>query len=158
MVHLNIPPELTEEEELLKEKYEQLRCFQNRLNAAKQESPSQIPIKRTVKDAKEVAKKLLKSGAISAIKVENKDTQGFKRKHNSSKRRNASMNDNQPFLTCNASKQAISTSPPNSVGKSVSSTYSKPCSPAKSLYESFVNHGKLEDEIKEQHVHHNMKE
>lgn len=161
MVYLNIPSELTDEEELLKEKYEQLRRLQNRLNAPKLEVSPPTSLKRsTVKDAKEVAKKLLKSGAITAIKVESKDTQGFKRpigsdrKHNSSKRRNISASDNQSFSASYTSNQIISIT--HSEFKSIANN--KPCSSAKSLYESFVNYGKLEDEIKEQHAHQNKKE
>lgn len=164
MVYLNIPPELTDEEELLKEKYEQLRHLQNRLNAPKLEVSPQTSLKRTVKDAKEVAKKLLKSGAITAIKTGSKDTQGFKRpigaerKHSSSKRRNISASDNQSFSTSYTSNHAISTTSSNSEFKSISNISNKPCSPTKNLYESFVNRGKLEDEIKEQHGHLNKKE
>lgn len=164
MVYLNIPPELTDEEELLKEKYDQLRRLQNRLNSPKLEVSPQTSLKRTVKDAKEVAKKLLKSGAITAIKIESKDTQGFKRpigsdrKHNSSKRRNISASDNQSFSASYTSNQAISSSHFNSEFKSTVNINNKLCSSAKSLYENFVNCGKLEDEIKEQRAHQIKKE
>lgn len=155
MVYLNIPLELTEEEELLKKKYEQLRCLRNRLNLPKQEPPPPVPIKRTVEDAKEVAKKLLKSGAISAIKIESKDTQGFKRKHNSNKKRNESLNDKQTFSNSDTSNVATTISLP--VSKSISNVFSKQSSSVKSLYDNFGSRGKLEDEIKEHRAHHHSK-
>lgn len=77
MVNLHFPSQLTEEEETLKKKYEKLRrkkkALQN-LNAPKQDPVQPKAIAKPgpsepKKDAKEVAKILLKTGAISAIKV-----------------------------------------------------------------------------------------
>ena len=69
---LHFPTKLTEEEEALQQKFAKLRRKKKQLqevNKPKQE-PEQNKLKRPAeaKDAKEVAKKLLKTGAIKAIK------------------------------------------------------------------------------------------
>ncbi|XP_055939979.1 negative elongation factor E-like [Argiope bruennichi] len=162
MVYLHFPSQLTEEEEMLKKKYEKLRrkkkALQN-LNAPKQEPPPPKPLVRPgplepKKDAKEVAKILLKTGAISAIKVENKERQGFKRpkalerKRNACDRASSSVAGYQPFT---ASHSVEEDGPPvGSPSESSPSNSSRP--PVKKLYETFVSGRKLEDEIKEDRV------
>ncbi|KAF8792189.1 Negative elongation factor E like protein [Argiope bruennichi] len=147
---------------MLKKKYEKLRrkkkALQN-LNAPKQEPPPPKPLVRPgplepKKDAKEVAKILLKTGAISAIKVENKERQGFKRpkalerKRNACDRASSSVAGYQPFT---ASHSVEEDGPPvGSPSESSPSNSSRP--PVKKLYETFVSGRKLEDEIKEDRV------
>ena len=89
---LHFPTKLTEEEEALQQKFAKLRRKKKQLqevNKPKQE-PEQNKLKRPAeaKDAKEVAKKLLKTGAIKAIqkslhkeksKEEKINAAGFKR-------------------------------------------------------------------------------
>uniref|UniRef100_A0A8C6P9I4 Negative elongation factor E n=1 Tax=Nothobranchius furzeri TaxID=105023 RepID=A0A8C6P9I4_NOTFU len=84
------PSSLTEEEEALQKKYAKLKKKKKALLALKKQSStsqtSQSGLKRTLSDqpvvdtatATEQAKMLIKSGAISAIKSENKNS-GFKR-------------------------------------------------------------------------------
>ncbi|KAM6958841.1 negative elongation factor E [Aplochiton taeniatus] len=84
------PSSLTEEEESLQKKYAKLKKKKKALLALKKQSStsqiSQSGLKRTLSDqpvvdtatATEQAKMLIKSGAISAIKSENKNS-GFKR-------------------------------------------------------------------------------
>ncbi|KAI2802880.1 hypothetical protein RDWZM_001133 [Blomia tropicalis] len=85
---LHIPSQLTEEEQTLIRKYQKLKRKKkllNQLKTPKPEPPIIQPIKRTPEngtDATEVAKKLLKSGKIQAIKApDNRERQesGFKR-------------------------------------------------------------------------------
>ncbi|GFU19706.1 negative elongation factor E [Nephila pilipes] len=163
MVYLHFPSQMTEEEEMLKKKYEKLRrkkkALQN-LNAPKQEPPPPKPLVRpgpmeAKKDAKEVAKILLKTGAISAIKVENKERQGFKRpkalerKRNACDRTSSSVAGYQPFTASHSVEEdgAPVGSPSDS---STSSNSGRP--PVKKLYETFVSGRKLEEEIKEDRV------
>ncbi|RWS12245.1 Negative elongation factor E-like protein, partial [Dinothrombium tinctorium] len=83
MVFIQIPSQLTEEEKMLQTKYQKLKRKKKALQALKAPKPEPTPIHQQLKrssetskqDAKEVAKKLLKSGAISAIKVPDKDKQ-----------------------------------------------------------------------------------
>lgn len=167
MVYLHFPTQLTEEEEMLKKKYEKLRrkkkALQN-LNTPKQEPPPPKPLKRPLEakpDAKEVAKKLLKSGAISAIKVENKERQGFKRpkalerKRNACERPSTSVTGYQPF----SASHTLEDDPPSvgSPSDSGSSANNSPRPPVKKLYESFVSSRKLEDEIKDDRARENQR-
>nr|CAG4641265.1 EOG090X0F8Z [Eulimnadia texana] len=85
MVYLHFPSNLTEEELMLQAKYQKLKKKKKALQALKapKPEPEKLPVKRPAeaRDAREVAKKLLKSGAISAITkpVERHETAGFKR-------------------------------------------------------------------------------
>ncbi|KPM04776.1 negative elongation factor E-like protein [Sarcoptes scabiei] len=88
MTFVQLPSKLTEEELALKRKYQKLKRKKKllqQLKTPKQEQPVVQPIKRAPEngtDAKEVAKKLLKSGKIQAIKVPDKKERqesGFKR-------------------------------------------------------------------------------
>ncbi|KAF4532125.1 hypothetical protein B566_EDAN004131 [Ephemera danica] len=72
MVYLHFPTNLTEEELMLQAKYQKLRKKKKALQALKAPRPEPeriAPQKRPVeaRDAREMAKKLIKSGAISAI-------------------------------------------------------------------------------------------
>ncbi|XP_015683107.1 negative elongation factor E, partial [Protobothrops mucrosquamatus] len=86
-----LPPGLTEDEEALQKKFAKLKKKKKALMALKKQQGStsqaiQGGIKRSISDqpvvdtatATEQAKMLVKTGAISAIKVENKNS-GFKR-------------------------------------------------------------------------------
>nr|SVE74492.1 EOG090X0F8Z [Daphnia barbata] len=86
MVYLHFPSNLTEEELMLQTKYQKLKKKKKALQALKapKPEPEKAPaLKRPAeaRDAREVAKKLLKSGAISAIPkpCEKTETTGFKR-------------------------------------------------------------------------------
>ncbi|KAL4218933.1 Serine/threonine-protein kinase N2 [Mactra antiquata] len=92
MVYINLPPNLTEEEEVLRQKYARLRKKKKQLQALKsvkqeREPVKEKPVKRpseSAEDAKEQAKKLVKSGAIKlSDKKERKD---FKRSRNLEKK------------------------------------------------------------------------
>lgn len=165
MVYLHFPSQFTEEEEMLKKKYEKLRrkkkALQN-LNAPKQEPPPPKPLVRPLEakpDAKEVAKKLLKSGAISAIKVENKERQGFKRpkalerKRNACERPSTSVTGYQPFTASHSPEDDLLSA--GTPSDPVPPANSSPRPPVKKLYESFVSSRKLEDEIKEDRARDN---
>nr|CAG4643551.1 EOG090X0F8Z [Ilyocryptus agilis] len=86
MVYLHFPSNLTEEELMLQAKYQKLKKKKKALQALKAPKlePEKTPaLKRPAeaRDAREVAKKLLKSGAIPAIPKpsEKTETAGFKR-------------------------------------------------------------------------------
>lgn len=143
MVYLHFPSQFTEEEEMLQKKYQKLKRKKKavqQLKAPKQEpAVSQTVLKGPVevkKDAKELAKKLLQSGAISAIKVENKERQGFKRPKGSERKRNgmdksgSTVTGYQPFTS-------------NHPAEEEPADYGRPA--LKRLYESFVSSGDLEE-------------
>lgn len=86
MVYLHFPSNLTEEELMLQAKYQKLKKKKKALQALKapKPEPEKTPmLKRPAeaRDAREVAKKLLKSGAISAIPKPSEKlvSAGFKR-------------------------------------------------------------------------------
>lgn len=110
---LHFPSKLTEEEEALQAKYAKLRRKKKQLqdvNKPKQE-PEQNKLKRPAeaKDAKEVAKKLMKTGAFKAIKnslqkekaKDEKNIGGFKRSKGLERKLNGmtggAMSSYQPF-------------------------------------------------------------
>jgi len=108
---LHFPNKLTEEENALMSKYAKLRRKKKQLQdvTKPKQEPEKNPLKRPseAKDAKEVAKKLIKTGAIRAIKnsldkekIKDeklnsgfKRSQGFERKHNQDR----AMSSYQPF-------------------------------------------------------------
>lgn len=108
---LHFPAKLTEEEEALQAKYAKLRRKKKQLQdvTKPKQEPEKNILKRPAeaKDAKEVARKLVKTGAIRAIKssIEKekikeekinsgfKRSQGFERKHNQDR----AMSSYQPF-------------------------------------------------------------
>lgn len=92
MVFINLPPNLTEEEEVLRQKYAKLRKKKKQLQALKAVKPEREPVKEkpqkrpseSAEDAKEQAKMLVKSGAIKLS--DKKEKQGFKRSRNLEKK------------------------------------------------------------------------
>ncbi|XP_014262050.1 negative elongation factor E-like isoform X2 [Cimex lectularius] len=99
MVFLHIPPNYTEEEIMLQAKYDKLKRKKKALHVMKvpRQEPERItPVKvpqNDGRDAREIAKKLLKSGAISAIKKTPKrdELSGFKRPGGSSGRKSEAL-------------------------------------------------------------------
>ncbi|BES98918.1 negative elongation factor [Nesidiocoris tenuis] len=87
MVYLHLPPNFSEEEIMLQNKYEKLKRKKKALQSLKaprQEPERTTPVKRPQiegRDAREYAKKLIRSGAIPAIKKAPKreELSGFKR-------------------------------------------------------------------------------
>uniref|UniRef100_A0A1A9WIA1 Negative elongation factor E n=1 Tax=Glossina brevipalpis TaxID=37001 RepID=A0A1A9WIA1_9MUSC len=85
MVYIHFPSNLTEEEHMLQAKYQKLKKKKKALQLMK--APKQEPEKPTLKrptdarDAREVARKLIKSGAIPAIQKQQtkQDQTSFKR-------------------------------------------------------------------------------
>ncbi|XP_076313943.1 negative elongation factor E isoform X2 [Tachypleus tridentatus] len=152
MVYLHFPSQFTEEEEMLQKKYQKLKRKKKallQLKTPKQEPPAvQNPVKCTPevkKDAKEVAKKLLKSGAIQAIKVENKERQGFKRSKASERKRSTSIH-YQSFGSSSGLEEE------NTDRMKGVSNNSRPA--MKSLFESFVSSREIEEhENKEERDH-----
>lgn len=148
MVYLHFPSQYTEEEEMLQKKYQKLkrkkRAMQQ-LRTPKPEPPQvQTALRRVSEskpDAKEVAKKLLKSGAISTIKVETKERHGFKRSKASERKRSLSDRPGgigyQPYA---ANHPVV----PEDSEKQVLASTSRPA--VKSLYESFVSGGNLDED------------
>lgn len=142
MVYIHFPSNLTEEEQMLQNKYQKLKKKKKALQmlkAPKQEPEKQAPLKRPTeaKDAKEFAKKLLKSGAISAIKVESKEKQGFKRSKNLERKistaEKAQVSGYQPFQSAHQSDEEEKEPPQASTSGSTRPQLKK------GLYESFVS-------------------
>lgn len=85
MVYIHFPSNLTEEEQMLQAKYQKLKKKKKALQAHKAPKPepeSSLTLKRPTdaRDAREVARKLIKSGAIPAIQKQTKQDQtSFKR-------------------------------------------------------------------------------
>eukprot|EP00099_Drosophila_melanogaster_P021112 NP_648241.1 negative elongation factor E [Drosophila melanogaster] len=85
MVYIHFPNNLTEEEQMLQAKYQKLKKKKKALQAHKAPKPepeSSLTLKRPTdaRDAREVARKLIKSGAIPAIQKQTKQDQtSFKR-------------------------------------------------------------------------------
>ncbi|XP_017074063.1 negative elongation factor E [Drosophila eugracilis] len=85
MVYIHFPTNLTEEEQMLQAKYQKLKKKKKALQAHKAPKPepeSSMTLKRPTdaRDAREVARKLIKSGAIPAIQKQTKQDQtSFKR-------------------------------------------------------------------------------
>ncbi|XP_014298862.1 negative elongation factor E [Microplitis demolitor] len=85
MVYLHFPSNLTEEEKMLQDKYNKLKRKKKALQDLKTPKPEpermpQVPKRPTeARDAREVAKKLIKSGVITAPKTPKRPEQSFKR-------------------------------------------------------------------------------
>ncbi|CAM1314871.1 NELFE (predicted) [Pycnogonum litorale] len=150
MVYLHFPIQLTEEETMLQKKYSRLKKKKKALQQFKSPKPEpvvspQVPkrVSDTSYDAKEVAKKLLKSGAISAIKKETKETKGFKRSKTLERRRNTT--DVKSGSSSVAGYQPFSSSHPGEE-EDENLTLSSSTKPQyKNLYESFVSAQEPED-------------
>lgn len=92
MVHINFPTTFTEEEETLRQKYAKLRKKKKQVQAQRNVKPDREPVKEnpvkrpleSAEDAKEQAKKLVKSGAIKL--GDKKEKQEFKRSRNLEKK------------------------------------------------------------------------
>ncbi|KAK8765447.1 hypothetical protein V5799_031945 [Amblyomma americanum] len=151
MVYLNFPSEFTEEEKMLQKKYQQLRLVKQALQQNKTPKPEPAPVQSTLRkgqeqvsepkpDPKEVAKKLLKSGAISAIKVENKEQRSFKRPTGYERKR--SLNDRPGGSGC----QPSAAKHPKDDSEATVSTASTSRPAVKSLYDSFVSGGNLDED------------
>lgn len=162
MVYLHFPSQFTEEEEMLQKKYQKLKRKKKALQmlkAPKQETPPPQPVKRALEakpDAKELAKKLLKSGMISAFKVENKERQGFKRPKALERKRfgcekiSGSVTGYQPFTASHAleEEEQSKSGSESPTGGSSSGVNNRP--PVKKLYKHFVSARETEIEGKEE--------
>ncbi|CAG0879271.1 unnamed protein product [Darwinula stevensoni] len=142
MVYLHFPSQFTEEEQMLQAKYQKLKRKKKALQtlkAPKPEPEKTATLKRPTeaKEAKEIAKKLLKSGAIHAIKKpENKgEKTTFKRSRGLERRLSGSERALTPLHTPSA------LSPPP---EKPSPLHDKPREPrepkpkVKNLYDTFV--------------------
>ncbi|XP_050030810.1 negative elongation factor E [Dermacentor andersoni] len=155
MVYLHFPSQYTEEEDMLQKKYQKLKRKKKALQQTKTPKQEPPPVQTTLRkghdqvseskpDAKEVAKKLLKSGAISAIKVENKERHGFKRSKASERKR--SLNDRPGGIGYQPYAANHPTEDESDVTGTSSSSPSSSRPAMKSLYESFVSGGNLDED------------
>uniref|UniRef100_A0A336M931 Negative elongation factor E n=1 Tax=Culicoides sonorensis TaxID=179676 RepID=A0A336M931_CULSO len=120
MVYLSFPNNLTEEELMLQAKYQKLKKKKKALQALKapkQEPEKPLNTKRAdAKDAREVARKLLKSGAISAIQKPVKQDQiSFKRPKNQERKK---VTESNPVTAYQPFSAASATTEQNSAGTS----------------------------------------
>lgn len=143
MVFIQIANQLTEEELMLQRKYQKLKRKKKALQLLKAPKPEPQPIQQTIKrssesgtDAKEVAKKLLKSGKIHAIKgPERRERQesGFKRSKALERKRCVGSDKPGGYQPFHLSHLADEESGPITPLEEMPSTRVKP------LYESFVS-------------------
>nr|CAG4635113.1 EOG090X0F8Z [Alona affinis] len=140
MVYLHFPSNLTEEELMLQAKYQKLKKKKKALQALKapKVEPEKTPaLKRPAeaRDAREVAKKLLKSGAISAIPkpCEKTETAGFKRSRGLERKLSSSDRAPSGFQPFSASQGCMV---PTEEHTNIQETRSK--SKVPNLYENFV--------------------
>jgi len=153
---LHFPTKLTEEEEALQQKFAKLRRKKKQLqevNKPKQE-PEQNKLKRPAeaKDAKEVAKKLLKTGAIKAIqkslhkeksKEEKINAAGFKRSMGFERKLNGmdrALSNYQPFSATHGPGGGFDTG-----GEDFEPEPTEAKQRQKNLYESFVKNRDREE-------------
>jgi len=153
---LHFPTKLTEEEEALQQKFAKLRRKKKQLqevNKPKQE-PEQNKLKRPAeaKDAKEVAKKLLKTGAIKAIqkslhkeksKEEKINAVGFKRSMGFERKLNGmdrALSNYQPFSATHGPGGGFDTG-----GEDFEPEPTEAKQRQKNLYESFVKNRDREE-------------
>lgn len=132
MVYLHFPSNLTEEEQMLQTKYQKLsrkRKALQQLRAPKPESEQNTPNKRPMeaKDAKEMAKKLIKSGAIRVPEKQHSSNERTTFKRSMGLERKLSAADKAP-----SGYQPFSTSHPE---EEVHESRLK----GKNLYDSFVS-------------------
>ncbi|XP_052871780.1 negative elongation factor E isoform X1 [Anopheles cruzii] len=166
MVYIHFPSNQTEEELMLQAKYAKLRKKKKALQALK--APKQEPEKHLLpkrpadaRDAREVARKLLKSGAIQAIqKPQPKQDSSFKRPKGLEKKRTQSElgtstsqyqsfgssteYDNTSAVSATAASPSAVRDPPPPVGASSAAAVDRPTSPvetnrAQNLYQQFAN-------------------
>jgi len=153
---LHFPTKLTDEEEALQQKFAKLRRKKKQLqevNKPKQE-PEQNKLKRPAeaKDAKEVAKKLLKTGAIKAIqkslhkeksKEEKINAAGFKRSMGFERKLNGmdrALSNYQPFSATHGPGGGFDTG-----GEDFEPEPTEAKQRQKNLYESFVKNRDREE-------------
>ncbi|XP_066581745.1 negative elongation factor E [Prorops nasuta] len=138
MVYLHFPSNLTEEELMLQAKYKQLKRKKKALQvlkAPKQENErvQQTPKRPTeARDAREVAKKLIKSGVITAPKTPKRPEQSFKRPRGLERKLNSTEKtvcSYQPFSATQMEEEEVETVRPR----------------VKDLYDSFVSAIDTED-------------
>ncbi|XP_057378578.1 negative elongation factor E-like [Daphnia carinata] len=141
MVYLHFPSNLTEEELMLQTKYQKLKKKKKALQALKapKPEPEKTPaLKRPAeaRDAREVAKKLLKSGAISAIPkpCEKTETTGFKRSRGLERKLSSSDRAPSGFQPFSASQGSMVTNEDHVI-QEASRTKSK----VPNLYENFIS-------------------
>ncbi|EAA10770.4 AGAP006237-PA [Anopheles gambiae str. PEST] len=142
MVYIHFPSNLTEEELMLQAKYAKLRKKKKALQALK--APKQEPEKNLLpkrpadaRDAREVARKLLKSGAIQAIqKPQPKQEGSFKRPKGQERKRT------QPEMSPAGQYQSASTTP----AETPNSPAEKETSRVQNLYQQFANEREKEDQ------------
>ncbi|XP_052871782.1 negative elongation factor E isoform X2 [Anopheles cruzii] len=139
MVYIHFPSNQTEEELMLQAKYAKLRKKKKALQALK--APKQEPEKHLLpkrpadaRDAREVARKLLKSGAIQAIqKPQPKQDSSFKRPKGLEKKRTQSE-----LGTSTSQYQSFGSSTEYDNTSAVSATAAK-TNRAQNLYQQFAN-------------------
>nr|CAG4647465.1 EOG090X0F8Z [Megafenestra aurita]SVE92702.1 EOG090X0F8Z [Megafenestra aurita] len=140
MVYLHFPSNLTEEELMLQAKYQKLKKKKKALQALKapKVEPEKTPaLKRPAeaRDAREVAKKLLKSGAISAIPKpsEKTETTGFKRSRGLERKLSSSERAPSGFQPFSASQGSMVSNEEHIVQEA------RPKNKVPNLYENFVS-------------------
>ncbi|XP_011499681.1 PREDICTED: negative elongation factor E [Ceratosolen solmsi marchali] len=132
MVYLHFPSNLTEEELMLQAKYNKLKRKKKALQDLKSPKPEPERVPQTPKrptearDAREVAKKLIKSGVITAPKTPKRPEQAFKRPRGLERKLNSTektVSSYQPFSATQPEEED-----------------SEPTRPkVKGLYDSFVS-------------------
>ncbi|XP_055611438.1 negative elongation factor E [Uranotaenia lowii] len=143
MVYIHFPSNLTEEELMLQAKYGKLKKKKKALQALK--APKQEPEKNLIlkrpadaRDAREVARKLLKSGAIQAIqKPPSKQETSFKRPKVQERKR--SQQESSPGAQFQ-SFSSVETPPPQP-------SPTTPDQPTPNLYQQFANERDKEEQI-----------
>ncbi|XP_058066824.1 negative elongation factor E isoform X2 [Anopheles bellator] len=149
MVYIHFPSNQTEEELMLQAKYAKLRKKKKALQALK--APKQEPEKNLLpkrptdaRDAREVARKLLKSGAIQAIqKPQPKQESSFKRPKGQEKKRSQSE-----LGSSTSQYQSFGSSAEYDNPGAVSATAAKP-NRAQNLYQQFANEREKDEQSTE---------
>ncbi|XP_053675624.1 negative elongation factor E [Anopheles nili] len=148
MVYIHFPSNLTEEELMLQAKYAKLRKKKKALQALK--APKQEPEKSLLpkrpadaRDAREVARKLLKSGAIQAIqKPQPKQEASFKRPKGQERKRA------QPEMSPAGQYQSFSSSTDyENLVESPNSPVEKESNRVQNLYQQFSNDRDKEEQV-----------
>ncbi|KXJ81123.1 hypothetical protein RP20_CCG021677 [Aedes albopictus] len=148
MVYIHFPSNLTEEELMLQAKYAKLKKKKKALQALK--APKQEPEKNLIpkrpadaRDAREVARKLIKSGAIQAIqKPQAKQESSFKRPKGQERKR--SQQESSP----GAQYQSFSSveTPPTNPASSPDTPTEKDPARTPNLYQQFANERDKEEQ------------
>ncbi|XP_058805253.1 negative elongation factor E [Phymastichus coffea] len=145
MVYLHFPSNLTEEELMLQAKYNKLKRKKKALQDLKTPKPEperapQAPKRPTeARDAREVAKKLIKSGVITAPKTPKRPEQSFKRPRGLERKLNSTektVSSYQPFSATQSEEEEPETKRPK----------------VKGLYDSFVSATDPEDRVVEKAI------